>query len=116
MRYLYLGLALLGAVLPYSQFIPFLAQHGLDVPLLFDQLFANRVSSFFGLDVMVSALAVLVWAASQRRRLGTRRLAICVLATIGIGPSCGLPLLLYLRDRQQDEQVGQMKPSPQGAA
>ncbi len=114
MRYVYLGLALLGAVLPYSQFIPFLAQHGLDIPLLFDQLFANRISSFFGLDVMISALAVLVFAAAQLRRLGTRRLAVCVLATIGIGPSCGLPLLLYLREGRQ--QVGQKKPSPQGAA
>ena len=116
MRYVYLGLALLGAVLPYSQFIPFLAQHGLDLSLLFDQLFANRISSFFGLDVIVSALAVVMFAVSQRRRLGTTRLAICVLATIGIGPSCGLPLLLYLRQEWHVEKVGQKKQSPQGAS
>ena len=98
MRYVYLGLAVLGAVLPYSQLIPFLAQQGLDIPLLFDQLFANRISSFFGLDVFVSAFAVPVFAAAQRRQLGMTRFAVCVLATLGIGPSCGLPLLLYLRE------------------
>ena len=113
MRYVYLGLAFLGAVLPYSQFIPFLTQHGLDIPLLFDQLFANPISSFFGVDVILSALVVLVFAGTQRRRLGTTRLALCVLATVGIGPSCGLPLLLYLQD---DSPVGSTKLSPQEAA
>lgn len=116
MRHIYLGLAVLGAVLPYSQFIPFLAQQGLDISLLFDHLFANRISSFFGLDVIVSALAVLVFAVAQRRRLGTPRLALCILATVGIGPSCGLPLLLYLRAGRPDEQAGQKEQLAQGTA
>ena len=112
MRYVYFGLAVLGAVLPYSQFIPFLAEHGLDLPMLLSLLFANRISSFFGLDVIVSAVAVLVFAAAQRRLLGTPGLAMCVLATVGIGPSCGLPLLLFLREVRHDEQGGPETQSP----
>ena len=47
-KHLYLGLCVLGAALPYSQFLPFLREHGLDPRLIVEQLFANRISSFFG--------------------------------------------------------------------
>ena len=52
-QYLYLVLCILGTLLPYSQFLPFLREHGLDVSLLIKDLFANRISSFFGLDVIL---------------------------------------------------------------
>ncbi len=58
-RTIYLILAILGAVLPYSQFVPFVLEHGLDLPLFFEQLFANDISAFFGLDVVVSAIVLL---------------------------------------------------------
>jgi hypothetical protein len=45
MRWLYLCLAVFGAVLPYSQFIPWLAVHGLNVRLLFAELFVGHVSA-----------------------------------------------------------------------
>jgi hypothetical protein len=44
---IYLTLCILGFVLPYSQFVPFLAEYGLDFKLFFEQLFTNRISSFF---------------------------------------------------------------------
>src|SRR6266851_1502744 len=69
---LYLALCVVGTLLPYSQFIPFLRQHGLDFQLFFAQLFANRVSAFFGWDVIVSS--TLLWALvaieGRRARMG----------------------------------------------
>ena len=47
---MYLFLCVLGVLLPYSQFIPWLIENGLNVPLFVRQLFANRISGFFGLD------------------------------------------------------------------
>ena len=44
----YLGLCVLGTMLPYSQFIPFLREHGLNIGLFVEQLFANRIAGFFG--------------------------------------------------------------------
>ncbi|WP_335633106.1 DUF2834 domain-containing protein [Brevibacillus formosus] len=41
MKNLYLLLAILGAVLPYSYFIPFLRVNGLDIKLFTSELFAN---------------------------------------------------------------------------
>jgi hypothetical protein len=49
LKTVYLVLCVLGAVLPLWQFAPWLAANGPDVPLLFRQLFANRVGAFFGM-------------------------------------------------------------------
>ena len=59
-RHFYLILCVLGIVLPYSQFVPWLLEHGFNISLLFRELFANRISAFFAMDVIVSAI-VLIW-------------------------------------------------------
>jgi len=100
MRWLYLPLAVIGAVLPYSQFVPWLAAHGLNLRLLFEELFSGRVSTFFGLDVIVSALVLLVFIFREETERKMRMLWLPVAATCLIGVSCGLPLFLYLRERQ----------------
>jgi hypothetical protein len=53
-RWAYLLLCLLGTLLPYGPFVPWLWAHGLDLSGFFRDLFANGVSSFFGMDVFVS--------------------------------------------------------------
>ena|SRR5215813_4728525 len=100
MRWLYLFLAVLGTVLPYSQFVPWLAAHGLNVRLLFTELFLGRVSAFFGLDAIVSALVLFVFIFHEGTARKMRMLWLPVAATCLIGVSCGLPLFLYLRERQ----------------
>jgi len=100
MRWVYLSLALIGAVLPCSQFLPWLAEHGPNVRLLLTELFSTRAGAFFGLDVLVSAVVVIAFI----RREGARRkipiLWLPIAATCLIGVSCGLPLFLYLREPQ----------------
>ena len=60
-KHLYLILAVLGVVLPYAWFVPWLLEHGLNVGLLVEEIFASRISVFGWLDVIVSALALLVF-------------------------------------------------------
>ena len=98
---LYLLLTVLGAVLPMTQFVPWLRVHGLDGPLFVQDLFANRISSFFAIDLLLSAVAVMAWARAQRRQL--RLWWLPVLVTVCVGVSAGLPLLLYLREREAAE-------------
>ena len=97
---LYLALCILGAVLPYSTFIPWLIDHGPDVSLFVESLFANRISAFFGLDVIVSALVLWVFIGTEGKRRGVRHLWAPVLASLTVGVSLGLPLFLYLREEQ----------------
>jgi hypothetical protein len=101
-RNLYLSLCVLGLVLPYSQFLPFLQEHGLDLRLIVQQLFANRISSFFGLDVIVSSVVLLIFMRVEGRRLGMRRLWLPLVALLTVGVSLALPLFLYLREARQE--------------
>lgn len=101
MKALYLGLCVLGTVLPYSQFIPFLLEHGLDMRLFLEQLFATRIGAFFGMDVIVSSLVLWVFVFAEGRRLRIRHLWVPIAANLAVGVSLGLPLFLYMRERRQ---------------
>jgi hypothetical protein len=100
MRLLYLFLTVFGTVLPCSQFVPWLVEHGPNVRLLFMQLFLGHVSAFFGLDAIVSALVLFVFISHEGTRRKIGMLWLPVAATCVIGVSCGFPLFLYLRERQ----------------
>jgi len=98
LKTIYLGLCVVGFVLPYWQFVPWVATNGLHVTLLVQQLFANRISSFFALDVLISSVVVGVFmgADSARLKISTRGLPLIALLTVGV--SLALPLYLYMRE------------------
>jgi uncharacterized protein DUF2834 len=102
LRHLYLMFCVLGIALPYWKLLPWLMDHGLNLSLLFHELFATRISAFFGLDVVVSALVLLVFVVTEGRRLALSLLWLPILATLVVGVSLGLPLFLYLRQRKLD--------------
>jgi hypothetical protein len=102
LRHCYLALCVLGTILPYSQLVPWIATHGLDFPLLFQELFSTRVSAFFALDVIVSAIVLVIFVLSEGRRLDVSALWLPVAATLLIGVSLGFPLFLYMRQRKLD--------------
>lgn len=102
---LYFILCVAGTILPYSQFIPFLREHGLDTSLFVRQLFANNVSGFFGLDVIVSSLVLWAFVYSEGTRLKMRHLWLYVAANLLVGVSLGLPLFLLVRQSRLDSAV-----------
>ena len=102
LRHVYLVLCVVGALLPYSQLIPWFLEHGLDLSLFLDQLFANRIGGFFGLDVIVSSFVLWVFVFSEGRRIGMRHLWLPVLASLVVGVSLGLPLFLYMQQLHLD--------------
>ena len=104
LRYLYLVLALIGLILPYSQFLPWIMEHhAMNIPLFIHDLFANQISAFFAMDVIVSAIVLIVFILDESRCLGMRTLWLPVIATLLVGVSFGLPLFLYLRQIQLDQ-------------
>ena len=102
LRHLYLALCILGVVVPYSQFVPWLSQHGLQLGSFVHELFSTRVGAFFGLDVIVSALVLFVFAFAERRAVSIRHIWLPIAATLVVGVSLGFPLFLYMRQRQVD--------------
>ena len=103
LRNVYLILCVLGIALPYWQFVPWVAANGLDIRLLVEQLFANRIGGFFGMDVLVSAIALLVFARSERAHLKGWQRWLPLAAVLTVGVSLALPLFLYLRERNLEE-------------
>ena len=108
LRHVYLVLCIAGAILPYWKLVPWVAEHGLNLSLLCAELFSTRIGAFFGLDVIVSAVVLFVFVATEGRRHGLRQLWLPILGTLLVGVSLGLPLFLYLRERQLEST-----PNPQ---
>ena len=105
LKTVYLVLCVLGAALPLWQLAPWVAANGLDVPLLFRQLFANHVSAFFGVDVIVSAVVLAVFVASEGARVRVRLRWLAIVATLAVGVSLGFPLFLYMRERELERRA-----------
>jgi hypothetical protein len=97
-RHLYLALCVLGTILPLTQLVPFVREHGLDLRRMAADLFANRISSFFGLDVIVSTVVLWVFVFVEGRRAAVRHVWAPIVASLTVGVSLAFPLFLYLRE------------------
>lgn len=105
MRRFYAVACVLGVVLPYWQFVPWVAEHGLDSMLLIREIAQSRIAAFAWLDVFVSAVVLIRFASVESRRLGDHRLFWWpLLGTLTVGVSFGLPLFLFLRERYTGAQ------------
>ena len=93
----------MGLAAPYASFLPWLAEHGPNARLFVQNLFANRISAFFALDVFVSVVVLLRFVALESRRLRLHSRWMVLLATVLVGVSLGFPLFLYLRERQLEQ-------------
>lgn len=102
-KQLYLILCLLGFAIPYAQFIPWVVANGLNLRLFFQQMFANRISSFFVMDVLVSAVTLVVFSRRESSAINIRGRWLVPVAVVCVGVSLGLPLFLYLRERRLEE-------------
>ena len=111
-KQIYLLLCLAGTILPYWQLVPWVVEHGLHVSLLLEQLFANRISAFFGIDVIVSAVVVFAFTAFERPRLGGMWV-LPIVAVLLVGVSLGLPCCCTFgkagRDRPLLQAVNQAR-------
>ena len=101
-RHFYLFCCVLGLVLPYSQFVPWILEHGLNVTLFCRELFANRISTFFGVDVIVSAIVLIWFIQIEGKRLRVGLLWFPTVGTLLVGVSFGFPLFLFLRQLMLD--------------
>ena len=96
-RHFYLICCVLGLLIPYTQFVPWVLEHGLNVTLFCRELFANRISAFFAMDVIVSAIVLIWFIQGEGKRLRVPFLWLPTVGTLVVGVSFGFPLFLYLR-------------------
>jgi hypothetical protein len=100
----YLVLAILGLVIPYWFFFQFLSTNGLNVALLIQQLFANDISTFFAVDLIISTIVFWVFMVGEANKLQMKNKWLYILASLIVGLSFALPLFLYFRERRLGDQ------------
>jgi len=96
---IYLILTILGLILPYSILFSWFLEHGLDGTLIIQELFANKISSAFGLDIIISAVVLVSFIMYEGKKLAMNKLWIPIVGTFFVGVSFGLPLFLYMREK-----------------
>jgi len=103
--WLYLGLAIAGALLPWLANWEFIQTYGSSFDLgLFVQLAnANAAAQSLSRDLLIGASAVTLWMVSEARRLQMRGLPWVLLGCVTIAFAFGAPLFLYLRERRLQE-------------
>ena len=109
LAWLYVALAVAGAVLPWLANLDYMHQYGSSFDLgLFVQLAnANPAAQSLSRDLLVGASAVTIWMVSESRRLGMRHLWLVLLSSVTIAFACAAPLFLYLRERRLTELARQ---------
>ncbi len=102
MRWVFLALAVWGAIHPMSHFLAWFGEHGWSLMGMVEAWHANRATSGLVWDLTISAIALTVWVVFEcvrdRRWIGL----VAIPATFGIGVSFGLPLYLFLRARRAE--------------
>jgi hypothetical protein len=104
-RHIYLGLCFLGLLVPNSLFFPWLIEHGPSPRRFVQDMFANGVSAFFSIDVVLSAIALGAFVLIESAQLRLSRSWLPIVATFLVGVSLGLPLFLYRRQVYLDRSA-----------
>ena len=98
MQRTWLVLAILGAVIPWGFFLPWLLANGIDLRGFLAALFVNGAAGGAFADLLVSSVVFWVWMFS--RRAGPKPW-LFIAINLGIGLSCALPAYLYATERSR---------------
>ncbi len=102
MKKLYAALAVAGFVLPMSQFVLFVRDHGFDMRAFLTLSFANAAASTFAFDLLVSCVIFFVFV--YRSRVPHRWMYVAM--TLLVGLSFSLPMFLLARCQEEPATDG----------
>jgi hypothetical protein len=100
MRWVWLALAVWGAVHPMYWFVTYMRETGTGLGGLIDAWYVNASTTGLTWDLTIAAVTLTVWVIAEALRTRDWLRLVAVPATFCIGVSCGLPLYLYLRSRR----------------
>ena len=100
-RWIYLGLAILGAILPMYYFVSWFRQNGVDMGAMVQAWNVNDAATGLVWDLTVSFAALVVWVVWETARNGRWLNLIAIPAGLCVGVSFGFPLYLWLRSRPE---------------
>ncbi len=100
MRWVFLLLAIWGAIHPMYHFVAFFQANGWSLSALIDSWYVNRGTEGLVWDLTIAAIALTIWVIWDAFKSRDWLRLIAIPATFCIGVSCGLPLYIYLTLRR----------------
>lgn len=101
---IYLALAILGFILPYTQFVPWTNQYGFDFGFMVEQMFANQIASGIALDALVIAVVIVIFILFEQRQDKVKFFWVPIVTIFLSGIALALPLYLYLRELTREKK------------
>lgn len=101
MKKVYLGLAILGAVVPYLFFFEFISVSGLNLTQFVVSAFVNGAAGGFTADLLISSFVFWLFMYQQHRDEDGPGLLLFILLNLLIGLSCALPAYLYAAEKKR---------------
>ncbi len=104
MKKVYLSLSIVGFILPTI----FVVMESIDTgnillytnPLATAQgMFANRISTIFGIDLLFGTFVFFIWSYQESKRLKLKNIWVVWLLTMLFGLAGSFPFFLYLREK-----------------
>ena len=105
LKWAYLLLAILGAILPTIANVEFAKTYGpsFDIQLFIELANNNPASQSLSRDLFIGSTAVFIWIISESKRLKMKYLWVVILTTFTIAFAFSAPLFLYLRELRIEE-------------
>lgn len=102
MQWIYLALAVAGAIFPWLANAEFIREYGqtFDLSQFIELANANPAARSLSRDLLIGATAVTIWIINEARRLKMRGLWIVLLGSVTIAFAFAAPLFLFLRERR----------------
>jgi hypothetical protein len=106
LKWVYLALAIAGAIFPWLANLDFMQATGgasFNLAQFVSQANANPAAQSLSRDLAIGATAVVIWIVQESRRIKMRGLAWVLLSCITVAFAFGAPLFLYFRERRLEE-------------
>ena len=104
--WIYLILAILGAVLPWRANLEFIAESSgnFDIQQFAADASATAAARSLGADLLIGATAVSIWICIEGQKQKVKGWWIAILLSFGVAFACGAPFFLFLRERHLQAQ------------
>ena len=108
--WIYLTLAVVGAVLPWQANLDFISESGqaFDLGRFIADASTNAAARSLSADLLIGATAVSLWICVEGPRLKIRGWWVAIPLSFGIAFACGAPFFLFLRERHLQSEESEL--------
>lgn len=98
MKKCYIALSVLGTIIPFAIFVPWLLIHGLNISLFVSEWLSTPISKFFAADFIITWLVWFLFILVDHKKQNIKLWWIPFVGNLCIGLSFSVPFYLFLRE------------------